>query len=241
VTNRIVIIPTYNEIENIEAMVHKVMGLEPAFHLLIVDDNSPDGTSDKVETLQKEYSNRLHLLKRKGKAGLGTAYIAGFKWCLEKDYQYICEMDCDFSHNPDDLNRLVTACAEGADMAVGSRYAGGVVNVVNWPMGRVLMSYYASKYVRMVTGLRVADSTAGFVCYSRNVLEQIGLDRIKFKGYAFQIEMKFRTWKKGFKIQEVPIIFTDRTLGVSKMSTKIFREALFGVIELRIKSILGQL
>jgi dolichol-phosphate mannosyltransferase len=241
VTNRIVIIPTYNEIENIEAMVHKVMGLEPAFHLLIVDDNSPDGTSDKVETLQKEYSDRLHLLKRKGKAGLGTAYIAGFKWCLEKDYQYICEMDCDFSHNPDDLNRLVTACAEGADMAVGSRYAGGVVNVVNWPMGRVLMSYYASKYVRMVTGLRVADSTAGFVCYSRNVLEQIGLDRIKFKGYAFQIEMKFRTWKKGFKIQEVPIIFTDRTLGVSKMSTKIFREALFGVIELRIKSILGQL
>jgi dolichol-phosphate mannosyltransferase len=241
VTNRIVIIPTYNEIENIEAMVHKVMGLEPAFHLLIVDDNSPDGTSDKVETLQKEYSDRLHLLKRKGKAGLGTAYIAGFKWCLEKDYQYICEMDCDFSHNPDDLNRLVTACAEGADMAVGSRYAGGVVNVVNWPMGRVLMSYYASKYVRIVTGLRVADSTAGFVCYSRNVLEQIGLDRIKFKGYAFQIEMKFRTWKKGFKIQEVPIIFTDRTLGVSKMSTKIFREALFGVIELRIKSILGQL
>ena len=240
-TNRIVIIPTYNEIENLEAMVHKVMGLEPAFHLLIVDDNSPDGTSDKVETLQKEYSDRLHLLKRKGKAGLGTAYIAGFKWCLEKDYQYICEMDCDFSHNPDDLNRLVTACAEGADMAVGSRYAGGVVNVVNWPMGRVLMSYYASKYVRMVTGLRVADSTAGFVCYSRNVLEQIGLDRIKFKGYAFQIEMKFRTWKKGFKIQEVPIIFTDRTLGVSKMSTKIFREALFGVIELRIKSILGQL
>jgi dolichol-phosphate mannosyltransferase len=206
-----------------------------------VDDNSPDGTSDKVETLQKEYSDRLHLLKRKGKAGLGTAYIAGFKWCLEKDYQYICEMDCDFSHNPDDLNRLVTACAEGADMAVGSRYAGGVVNVVNWPMGRVLMSYYASKYVRMVTGLRVADSTAGFVCYSRNVLEQIGLDRIKFKGYAFQIEMKFRTWKKGFKIQEVPIIFTDRTLGVSKMSTKIFREALFGVVELRIKSILGQL
>ena len=222
-------------------MVHKVMGLEPTFNLLVVDDNSPDGTSDKVETLQKEYSDRLHLLKRKGKAGLGTAYIAGFKWCLEKDYQYICEMDCDFSHNPDDLNRLVTACAEGADMAVGSRYAGGVVNVVNWPMGRVLMSYYASKYVRMVTGLRVADSTAGFVCYSGNVLEQIGLDRIKFKGYAFQIEMKFRTWKKGFNIQEVPIIFTDRTLGVSKMSTKIFREALFGVIELRIKSILGQL
>ncbi|MEK0421755.1 MAG: hypothetical protein RLZZ161_1606 [Bacteroidota bacterium] len=221
--------------------MHRVMGLEPTFHLLVVDDNSPDGTSDKVETLQTEYSDRLHLLKRKGKAGLGTAYIAGFKWCLEKDYQYICEMDCDFSHNPDDLNRLVTACAEGADMAVGSRYAGGVVNVVNWPMGRVLMSYYASKYVRIVTGLRVADSTAGFVCYSRKVLEQIGLDRIKFKGYAFQIEMKFRTWKKGFNIQEVPIIFTDRTLGVSKMSTKIFREALFGVMELRLKSLFGRL
>lgn len=240
-TDRIVIIPTYNEIENIEAMVHKVMGLEPAFHLLIVDDNSPDGTADKVDALQNQYEGRLHILKRKGKAGLGTAYIAGFKWCLEKDYQYICEMDCDFSHNPDDLNRLVTACIDGADMSVGSRYAGGVVNVVNWPMGRVLMSYYASKYVRIVTGLRIADSTAGFVCYSRKVLEQIGLDRIKFKGYAFQIEMKFRTWKKGFTIQEVPIIFTDRTLGVSKMSTKIFREALFGVIELRLKSMFGRL
>jgi len=201
VSDRIVIIPTYNEIENIEAMVHKVMGLEPAFHLLVVDDNSPDSTADKVELLQKEYGDRLYLLKRKGKAGLGTAYIAGFKWCLERHYQYICEMDCDFSHNPDDLNRLVSDCVEGADMAVG----------------------------------------AGFVCYSRKVLEQIGLDRIKFKGYAFQIEMKFRTWKKGFKIQEVPIIFTDRTLGVSKMSTKIFREALFGVMELRIKSIFGQL
>ena len=221
--------------------MHKVMGLDPAFHLLVVDDNSPDGTADQVASLQKEYADRLHLLKRKGKAGLGTAYIAGFKWCLEREYQYICEMDCDFSHNPNDLNRLVAACVEGADMAVGSRYAGGVVNVVNWPMGRVLMSYYASKYVRIVTGLRIADSTAGFVCYSRKVLEYIGLDRIKFKGYAFQIEMKFRTWKKGFTIQEVPIIFTDRTLGTSKMSTKIFREALFGVMELRLKSIFGQL
>lgn len=239
--DRIVIIPTYNEIENIEAMVNKVMGLEPAFHLLVVDDNSPDGTAATVSAMQESYVGRLHILNRQGKQGLGTAYIAGFKWCLEREYQFICEMDCDFSHNPDDLNRLVMACEAGADMAIGSRYAGGVVNVVNWPMGRVLMSYYASKYVRMITGLRVADSTAGFVCYSRKVLEQIGLDRIKFKGYAFQIEMKFRAWKKGFTIKEVPIIFTDRTLGVSKMSTKIFREALFGVIELRLKSLFGRL
>jgi dolichol-phosphate mannosyltransferase len=241
VLDRIVIIPTYNEIENIEAMVNQVMGLEPAYHLLVVDDNSPDGTAAKVSAMQASYVGRLHILNRQGKQGLGTAYIAGFKWCLEREYQFICEMDCDFSHNPDDLNRLVTACETGADMAIGSRYAGGVVNVVNWPMGRVLMSYYASKYVRMITGLRVADSTAGFVCYSRKVLEQIGLDRIKFKGYAFQIEMKFRAWKKGFTIKEVPIIFTDRTLGVSKMSTKIFREALFGVIELRLKSLFGRL
>lgn len=240
-SDRIVIIPTYNEIENIERMVHKVMSLQPEVHLLVVDDNSPDGTAQTVETLQTTYTEKLHLLKRKGKEGLGTAYIAGFKWCLERGYQYICEMDCDFSHNPDDLNRLITACEQGADMSVGSRYVGGLVNVVNWPMGRLLMSYYASKYVRIITGLRVADSTAGFVCYKREVLETIGLDRIKFKGYAFQIEMKFRTWKKGYKITEVPIIFTDRTAGTSKMSTRIFREALFGVMELRIKSMFGQL
>lgn len=241
VSDRIVIIPTYNEIENIEKMVRRVMNLQPSIHLLVVDDNSPDGTAAKVEQLQAEFQESLHLLKRKGKEGLGTAYIAGFKWCLEKNYQFICEMDCDFSHNPDDLARLVSACENGADVAVGSRYVGGLVNVVNWPMGRLLMSYYASKYVRIVTGLNVADSTAGFVCYKRHVLENLGLDRIKFKGYAFQIEMKFRSWKKGYKIAEVPIIFTDRTEGVSKMSTRIFREALFGVMELRLKSMFGKL
>lgn len=222
-------------------MVTKVMSLEPAVDLLIVDDNSPDGTAAVVETLQAQYEGRLHLLKRKGKNGLGTAYIAGFHWCLERHYEYICEMDCDFSHNPDDLNKLIQSCKDGADATVGSRYVGGVVNVVNWPMGRVLMSYYASKYVRIVTGLRVADATAGFICYHRKVLETVGIDKIRFKGYAFQIEMKFRTVRKGFKLVEVPIIFTDRTLGTSKMSTRIFREALFGVIELRWKAMIGKL
>jgi dolichol-phosphate mannosyltransferase len=222
-------------------MVTKVMSLEPAVDLLIVDDNSPDGTAAVVETLQAQYEGRLHLLKRKGKNGLGTAYIAGFHWCLERHYEYICEMDCDFSHNPDDLNKLIQSCKDGADATVGSRYVGGVVNVVNWPMGRVLMSYYASKYVRIVTGLRVADATAGFICYRRKVLETVGIDKIRFKGYAFQIEMKFRTVRKGFKLVEVPIIFTDRTLGTSKMSTRIFREALFGVIELRWKAMIGKL
>jgi len=217
------------------------MGLEPAVDLLIVDDNSPDGTAAVVETLQAQYEGRLHLLKRKGKNGLGTAYIAGFHWCLERHYEYICEMDCDFSHNPDDLNKLIQSCKDGADATVGSRYVGGVVNVVNWPMGRVLMSYYASKYVRIVTGLKVADATAGFICYRRKVLETVGIDKIRFKGYAFQIEMKFRTVRKGFKLVEVPIIFTDRTLGTSKMSTRIFREALFGVIELRWKAMIGKL
>lgn len=221
--------------------MRKVMSLEPAMHLLVVDDNSPDGTSQKVETLSPEFGDRLHLLKRKGKNGLGTAYIAGFHWCLERNYQFICEMDCDFSHNPDDLPRLIKSCEDGADATVGSRYVGGVVNVVNWPMGRVLMSYYASKYVRIVTGLRVADATAGFICYRRKVLETVGIDKIRFKGYAFQIEMKFRTVRKGFKLVEVPIIFTDRTAGTSKMSTRIFREALFGVIELRLKAIFGKL
>lgn len=222
-------------------MVRKVMGLEPSIDLLIVDDNSPDQTAKKVEELQKEFPEKLHLLNRPGKNGLGTAYIAGFHWCLDRHYEYICEMDCDFSHNPDDLARLVKNCEDGADATVGSRYVGGVVNVVNWPMGRVLMSYYASKYVRIVTGLKVADATAGFICYRRKVLESVGIDQIRFKGYAFQIEMKFRTVRKGFKLAELPIIFTDRTAGTSKMSTRIFREALFGVIELRIKSIFGKL
>lgn len=238
---RIVIIPTYNEIENIERMVLKVMSLEPAMDMLVVDDNSPDGTAAVVESLQPKFEGRLHILKRQGKNGLGTAYIAGFQWCLERDYEYICEMDCDFSHNPEDLPRLIQACENGNDVCVGSRYIGGVVNVVNWPMGRVLMSYYASKYVRMVTGLKVADSTAGFICYRRKVLETCGIDRIRFKGYAFQIEMKFRAVRKGFKLTEIPIIFTDRTAGTSKMSTKIFREALFGVIELRWKSLIGKI
>lgn len=222
-------------------MIRKVMSLQSPIDLLVVDDNSPDGTAAKTEELQKEFPEKLHLLKRPGKNGLGTAYIAGFHWCLERDYDYICEMDCDFSHNPDDLVRLIKSCEDGADATVGSRYVGGVVNVVNWPMGRVLMSYYASKYVRIITGLKVADATAGFICYSRKVLENVGIDKIRFKGYAFQIEMKFRTVRKGFKLVEVPIIFTDRTLGTSKMSTKIFREALFGVIELRLKAMFGKL
>jgi dolichol-phosphate mannosyltransferase len=222
-------------------MVRKVMSLEPQIHLLVVDDNSPDGTADAVEKLRTEFDSRLHLMKRAGKNGLGTAYIAGFKWCLERDYAFICEMDCDFSHNPDDLPKLIKSCENGADATVGSRYVGGVVNVVNWPMGRVLLSYYASKYVRIITGLKVADATAGFICYKRAVLENVGIDRIRFKGYAFQIEMKFRTVQKGFKLAEVPIIFTDRTLGTSKMSSSIIREALFGVIELRLKAMFGKL
>lgn len=237
----LVIIPTYNEIENIDAMIHRVMGLEKKIDLLIVDDNSPDGTAEVVKSLQNTYSNQLHLLQRADKNGLGTAYIAGFHWALERPYEYICEMDCDFSHPVDQLPNLFKKCEEGADVCVGSRYYGGVVNVVNWPMGRVLMSYYASKYVQFVTGLNIADTTAGFVCYKREVLEKIGIDEIKFRGYAFQIEMKFRASRRGYKIVEHPIIFTDRTAGTSKMSTKIFREALFGVLELKIKSILGKL
>jgi dolichol-phosphate mannosyltransferase len=237
----LVIIPTYNEIENIDAMIHRVMGLEKKIDLLIVDDNSPDGTAEVVKSLQNTYSNQLHLLQRAGKNGLGTAYIAGFHWALEREYQFICEMDCDFSHPVDQLPNLFKKCEEGADVCVGSRYYGGVVNVVNWPMGRVLMSYYASKYVQFVTGLNIADTTAGFVCYKRVVLEKIGIDEIKFRGYAFQIEMKFRASRRGYKIVEHPIIFTDRTAGTSKMSTKIFREALFGVLELKIKSIFGKL
>ncbi len=234
---RIVIIPTYNEIENIQAIIEKVLSLEPVFDILIVDDGSPDGTADCVKKLQKSHPDRIHLLERKGKLGLGTAYIAGFKYALSKSYEYIFEMDADFSHNPDDLVRLFTACAdEGAYMAIGSRYINGV-NVVNWPIGRVLMSYFAGFYVRFITGMPIQDATAGFVCYRRKVLETIPLDEIKFIGYAFQVEMKFTTWKYKFKMTEVPIIFTDRTKGESKMSANIFKEAIFGVIQLKINSL----
>ena len=228
-SDALVIIPTYNEKENVEKMIRKVFSLPKAFHLLIIDDGSPDGTAQIVKNLQKEFPDKLFLEERQGKLGLGTAYIHGFKWALARNYQYIMEMDCDFSHNPEDLIRLYNACAQdGADVAVGSRYITGV-NVVNWPMGRVLMSYFASKYVQFITGMPIHDTTAGFVCYKRKVLETIDLDKIKFKGYAFQIEMKFTAWKMGFKVVEVPIIFTDRTEGESKMSSGIFKEAFFGV------------
>lgn len=237
----LVIIPTYNEIENIERMVETVMALEKRIDLLIVDDNSPDGTGQAVKNLQDKFSERLHLLERTEKNGLGTAYIAGFHWALDRDYQFICEMDCDFSHPVDQLPHIIEHCEKDADVCVGSRYVGGVVNVVNWPMGRVLMSYYASKYVRFITGLKIADTTAGFVCYKREVLEKLDIDHIKFRGYAFQIEMKYRAKVREFRIHEHPIIFTDRTAGTSKMSTKIFREALLGVIELKLKQVLGRL
>ena len=234
---KLVIIPTYNEKENIAAIITAVMNLPLGFHVLIIDDGSPDGTAAIVKDLmQTTYNGRLHMIERAGKLGLGTAYITGFKWAIEHKYDYIFEMDADFSHNPNDLVRLYKACAEeGADVAVGSRYVSGV-NVVNWPMGRVLMSYFASKYVRFVTGIPVADTTAGFVCYSRKVLETIELDKIKFVGYAFQIEMKFTAYKCGFKIKEVPIIFVNRELGTSKMSGGIFSEALLGVLKLKIRS-----
>ena len=233
----LVIIPTYNEAENIEKLVRNIFAQQRAFEVLIVDDNSPDGTASLVSTLQLEFEDKLHLIKRPGKNGLGTAYIAGFKWALERDYSYIFEMDADFSHSPNDLIRLYNACARGgADLAIGSRYKTGV-NVVNWPMGRVLLSYGASKYVRFITGLDIADTTAGFICYKREVLEQITLDKIKFVGYAFQIEMKFKAHLLGFIIFEVPVIFVDRTRGASKMSTGIFSEAVFGVIGMKIKSL----
>ena len=232
----LVVIPTYNEIENIEAIVRKVFKLAVPFHLLVVDDGSPDGTARRVQALQNEYAGQLHLMERKGKLGLGTAYIAGFRWALEQGYQYVFEMDADFSHNPEDLVRLYRACAnDGYDMAVGSRYIKGV-NVVNWPMGRVLMSYFAGHYVRFITGMSVMDPTAGFVCYRREVLTTILQNNVRFVGYAFQIEMKFLTWKYGYHITEVPIIFTDRTKGVSKMSSKIFNEAVFGVLQMKIGS-----
>ena len=218
-------------------MIRKVLSLDLPFHILIVDDNSPDGTRTIVKELQKEF-NRLFILEREGKQGLGTAYIAGFKWCLEKEYDYIFEMDCDFSHNPEDLINLYNTCATGSDMAIGSRYVNGV-NVVNWPMSRVILSYYASMYVRIITGMSIRDTTSGFVCYKRAVLQKLNLDAIKFKGYAFQIEMKFKAWRAGFKIKEVSIIFTDRREGQSKMSGGIIKEALFGVLEMKIKSVLG--
>ena len=236
VSDSLVIIPTYNEIENIEAMIRRVFTLPHSFDLLIIDDGSPDGTAKRVLELQKEYPAQLHLLERPGKLGLGTAYIMGFRWALERHYGYIFEMDADFSHNPIDLLRLYDACAnEGYDVAIGSRYVKGV-NVVNWPMSRVLMSYFASHYVRFITGLPIHDSTAGFKCYRSHVLSAIDLANIKFVGYAFQIEMKFTAWKWGFRIKEVPIIFTDRDKGVSKMSRNIFKEAIFGIIYMKLKS-----
>ena len=228
----LVIIPTYNEIENIDKMVRTVFALPREFELLIVDDGSPDGTAAKVKELEKEFPNKLHIEERKGKLGLGTAYIHGFKWALTRGYDFIFEMDCDFSHNPADLVRLLEACESTADVAVGSRYCKGG-KISNWPMGRILMSYFASVYVRMVLWIPVKDTTAGFKCYRRKVLETIDLDAIRFMGYAFQIEMKYRAYKKGFKIVEVPIMFTDRILGVSKMSTKIFKEAFLGVVQMR--------
>lgn len=240
-SDSLVIIPTYKEKENIENIIRKVFSLNKDFDILVVEDNSPDGTADIVKKLMIEFPERLFIEERRGKLGLGTAYIHGFKWALKRKYEYIFEMDADFSHNPEDLIKLYNACAkDGADLAIGSRYITGV-NVVNWPIGRVLMSYYASSYVRFITRMKIMDTTAGFKCYTRKVLETIKLDKIKFTGYAFQIEMKFTTWKLGFKIKEVPIIFTDRTAGESKMNKSIFREAIFGVVDLRWRSILNRI
>ncbi len=232
----LVIIPTYNEIENIESIIRKVFSLSKQFDLLIVDDNSPDGTAEVVKKLQREYQDRLFLLQRSDKLGLGTAYITGFKWALERNYGYICEMDADFSHNPEDLIKLYNACSnKGADLAIGSRYVHGV-NVVNWPIGRVLMSYFASIYVRIITGMKIYDTTAGFKCYKKRLLEAIDFDKIRFRGYAFQIEMKYTAWKMKAKIVEIPIIFTDRSEGQSKMTGGIFNEAFFGVLKMRFHS-----
>lgn len=234
-SDSLVIIPTYNEKENIEKIIRKVFSFAVPFHILIVDDGSPDGTAQIVRSLQAEFVGRLFIEERIGKLGLGTAYIHGFRWALERHYEFIFEMDADFSHNPEDLIRLRQSCIDGSDMSIGSRYIKGV-NVVNWPMNRVLMSYFASVYVRFITGINIQDATAGFVCFRRRVLERIPLDKIKFVGYAFQIEMKFTAIQYGFKVVEVPIIFTDRTEGTSKMSTSIFKEAFFGVIQLKISS-----
>lgn len=234
-SDSLVIIPTYNEKENIEKIIRKVFSVPQPFHILVVDDGSPDGTAQIVKSLQQEYPDALFIEERKGKLGLGTAYIHGFKWALDKDYEYIFEMDADFSHNPDDLVHLLNASKKGGDMVIGSRYIKGV-NVVNWPMSRVLMSYFASAYVRLITRIKIQDATAGFICYRRKVLETIALDKIKFVGYAFQIEMKFTAIQYGFNVIEIPIIFTDRTRGASKMSTHIFREAFLGVIQMKISS-----
>ena len=236
----VVVIPTYNEIENIEEIINAVFSLKTEFHILIVDDNSPDGTSQRVNELQKLFENKLFIEVRQKKAGLGTAYVHGFKWALEREYEYIFEMDADFSHNPKDLVKLYKACKNGADVAIGSRYSTGV-NVVNWPLSRVLLSYFASVYVKLITGMKIHDATAGFICYKRSVLETIQLDKIKFIGYAFQIEMKYRAFVKEFNIVEVPIIFTDRTKAQSKMSGSIIKEAIFGLILLRIKKIFNTL
>lgn len=238
-SNSVVIIPTYNEKENIEAIIRTVFDLPRMFDILVIDDASPDGTADIVKKLQSEFPERLNIIQRAGKLGLGTAYIAGFRWALERSYEYVFEMDADFSHNPNDLLRLYGACAnEGADLSVGSRYYSGV-NVVNWPMGRVLMSYFASKYVRFITGMKVHDATAGFVCYKRNVLEVIDLDNIRFKGYAFQVEMKYTAYCLGFDIKEVSIVFVNRMLGTSKMNSGIFAEGVFGVLTMRFRQLFG--
>ena len=236
-SDSLIIIPTYNEKENIEKIIRKVFSLEKDFHILVIEDGSPDGTANIVKGLQKEFSDNLYIEERSGKLGLGTAYIHGFKWALYKDYQIIFEMDADFSHNPDDLIRLYNACSsEGGEVAIGSRYVKGV-NIVNWPMSRLLMSFFASKYVKFITGMPIHDSTAGFKCYKREVLETINFNKIQFVGYAFQIEMKFKSWKYGFNVVEVPVIFTDRTEGTSKMSGGIFFEAVFGVLQMKIKSL----
>jgi dolichol-phosphate mannosyltransferase len=231
----LVIIPTYNEKENAEKIIRKVLSMKTPFHILFIDDNSPDKTADIVKKLQSEFGERLHLIERDGKMGLGTAYIAGFKWAIENKYDTIFEMDCDFSHNPDDLERLLITVQNGADVSIGSRYISGI-NVINWPLGRVLMSYFASVYVRFITGMKVMDTTAGFICYRRKVLESINFDDIMLKGYGFQVEMKYTAFKKGFKIVEVPIIFTDRREGTSKMSGGIFSEALWGVLKMKYRS-----
>tara|TARA_B100000780_G_scaffold234932_1_gene175408 strand:+ start:676 stop:1413 length:738 start_codon:yes stop_codon:yes gene_type:complete len=236
-SDSLVIVPTYNEKENVEKMLRKVFSLSKSYHVLVVDDGSPDGTAEIVKSLQSEFKDQLFIQERQGKMGLGTAYIHGFKWGLKKEYSYFIEMDCDFSHNPEDLIHLYNAChVDGYDLSIGSRYVGGLVNVINWPIGRVMMSYFASLYVKAVTGLPIDDSTAGFKCYRRNVIVNVLNTNVTFVGYAFQIEMKFKTWKFGFKIKEVPVIFTDRTEGESKMSTSIFYEAFFGVIQMKVKS-----